>query len=47
MENVNISRKEIIETTFKEMGIRAASKIAEHILKENTYDNNLNQIYLM
>ena len=43
MENVNLNRKEIIETTFKEMGIRTASKIAEHRLKENTYDSNLIQ----
>ena len=44
MENIdfnNINKKECIETTFKEMGIRAEKKIAEHILKENIYDNNL------
>ena len=44
MENIdfnNIAKKDCIETTFKEMGIRAEKKIAEHILIENIYDNNL------
>ena len=40
MENI-VNRKEVVETTFKQIGIRATSKIAEHVLKENTYDNNL------
>ena len=38
MEN---NRKQCIETTFKEMGIRADKGIAEQILKENAYENNL------
>ena len=37
----NSIKKECIETTFKEMGIRAEKKIAEHILKENVYGSNL------
>ena len=41
IRNTNFNREECIETTFKEMGIRAEKKIAEHILKENIYDNNL------
>ena len=34
-------RIDIVETTFKEMGIRKANKIAEHLIKENTYNSNL------
>ena len=34
-------RKDYIETTFKEMGIRAEKSIVEHILKENVYGSNL------
>ena len=34
-------RKDCIETTFKEMGIRAEKSIVEHILKENIYGSNL------
>ena len=41
IEFKDFSREECIETTFKEMGIRAEKKIAEHILKENIYDDNL------
>ena len=37
----NSIKKECIETTFKEMGIRAEKKIAEHILKQNVYGSNL------
>ena len=39
--NKIINRNECIETTFKEMGIRANKRIAEHILKENAYEDNL------
>ena len=38
---LNLDRKDCIETTFKEMGIRAEKSIAEHILKENVYGSNL------
>ena len=38
---LNSDRKDCIETTFKEMGIRAEKSIAEHILKENVYGSNL------
>ena len=39
--NIENLRKNNIETTFKEMGIRASKSIAEHLLKENAYQNNL------
>ena len=39
--NSNNNRKDCIETTFKEMGLRAEHGIAEHILKENVYNSNL------
>ena len=44
MENNNnrcINRNECIETTFKQMGIRASKGVAEHILKDNAYEDNL------
>ena len=36
-----INRNECIETTFKQMGIRASKGVAEHILKDNAYEDNL------
>ena len=44
MENNSDSRNlrnECIETTFKQMGIRAGKGVAEHILKDNAYEDNL------
>ena len=44
-ENLNNNKKieatEIIEATFKEMGMRSLKTIAEHILKENINEENL------
>ena len=36
-----INRNECIETTFKQMGIRSSKGVAEHILKDNAYEDNL------
>ena len=36
MEKQNL-RKELVETTFKQLGLQAERKIAEHILRENLY----------
>ena len=36
-------RMENIETTFREMGLRAGKSIAEHLLKENANESNLIQ----
>ena len=44
METVNKTennRNELIETTFKDIGLRAANKIPEHLLRENGYKSNL------
>ena len=44
MENIDLrvlNKKDCIETTFKDMQIRSEKRIAEHILIENVYDNNL------
>ena len=41
IEKDKIKRKETIETTFKDMGLRANKSLAEHILTENAYENNL------
>ena len=40
-KNENLNDIEIIETTFKEIGKRSLKAIAEHILKENVYEENL------
>ena len=39
--NTKDTTNDVIETTFKSMGIRAEKKIAEHIIIQNTYNNNL------
>ena len=41
MEDIETKRKQTIEVTFSEMGIRAKNRIAEHLLVENAFDNNL------